>query len=102
MEWQVAGFGPLNGAGTSDMVLRDTQTGAFEVYDIARNQLTAVAALGQVGLAYQIGGSAADQPASSMSGTANSPEFSSGGMSATVSPFHATSDSEANYTLLAA
>src|SRR5271169_7170916 len=30
LEWQVAGFGPLNGAGTSDMVLRNVNTGAFE------------------------------------------------------------------------
>jgi hypothetical protein len=60
VEWQVAGFGPLNGAGTSDMVLRDTQTGAFEVYDITHNQLTGAASLGQVGLKWQVGGFAPD------------------------------------------
>jgi hypothetical protein len=60
LEWQVAGFGSLNGAGSSDMVLRDTQTGAFEVYDIAHNQLTGAASLGQVGLEWQVGGFAPD------------------------------------------
>src|SRR5262249_12309799 len=45
LDWQVAGFGPMNGAGTSDMVLRNVNTGAFEVYDIANNQLMAAASL---------------------------------------------------------
>src|SRR5262249_46114093 len=45
---------------TSDMVLRDTQTGAFEVYDIANNQVTGAAPLGQVGLDWQGGGIAPD------------------------------------------
>jgi hypothetical protein len=41
-------------------VLRDTQTGAFEVYDIANNQLIGAASLGQVGLEWQVGGFATD------------------------------------------
>jgi hypothetical protein len=110
LEWQVAGFGPLNGVGTSDMVLRNVNTGAFEVYDIANNRLTGAASLGQVGLEWQVGGFAADPPTgtaastdtSSSYGTANSPGFSSGGASATVSPFHATSDSVAYSSLLVA
>src|SRR5262249_57104959 len=51
-----------SGAGASDMVLRNTKTGAFEVYDIANNQITAAASLGQVGLDWQVGGLAADGP----------------------------------------
>ena len=35
----MAGFGPINGAGTSDMLMRNSNTGAFEVFDIANNQL---------------------------------------------------------------
>ena len=62
LEWQVAGFGPANGVGTSDMVLRDSLTGAFEVYDISDNKLTGAASLGQVGLDWQVGGIAVDPP----------------------------------------
>ncbi len=53
-DWQVAGFGPMHGPGTSDMVLRNVNTGAFEVYDIANNQITAAALLGQVGLDWSV------------------------------------------------
>ena len=34
-------------AGTSDMVLRNVNTGAFQVYNIANNQLTGAASLGR-------------------------------------------------------
>ena len=34
----MAGFGPVNGAGTSDMLMRNTNTGAFEIYDISDNR----------------------------------------------------------------
>jgi hypothetical protein len=47
------------------MVLRNTKTGAFEVYDIANNQITAAASLGQVGLDWQVGGFAPDAPTAS-------------------------------------
>jgi hypothetical protein len=40
--------------------LRNKNTGAFEVYDIANNQLTGAAPLGAVGLDRQLGGFAAD------------------------------------------
>jgi hypothetical protein len=43
-------------------VLRNFNTGAFEVYDIANNQITGAASLGQVGLDWQLGGFAADPP----------------------------------------
>jgi hypothetical protein len=66
LEWQVAGFGPMNGAGTSDMVLRNVNTGAFQVYNIANNQLTGSASLGAVGLDWQLGGFAANAPSAAM------------------------------------
>ena len=61
-EWAVAGFGPISGAGDSDMVLRNRRTGAFEVYDIANDALSSASSLGQVGRDWQIGGFAADPP----------------------------------------
>ncbi len=54
------------GAGASDLVLRNANTGAFEVYDIANNQLTGAAPLGSVGLDWQLGGFAADPPTGSI------------------------------------
>jgi len=66
LEWQVAGFGPMHGAGTSDMVLRNVNTGAFKVYDIANNMITSAASLGAVGLDWQLGGFAVDPPSASM------------------------------------
>jgi hypothetical protein len=47
------------------MVLRNTNTGAFEVYDIANNQITTAASLGAVGLNWQLGGFAVDPPTAS-------------------------------------
>jgi hypothetical protein len=38
------------------MILRNTSTGAFEVYDIANNQITSASALGTVGLNWQVAG----------------------------------------------
>jgi hypothetical protein len=43
-------------------VLRNVNTGAFEVYDIAGNALVGAASLGQVGLDWQLGGFAVDRP----------------------------------------
>src|SRR2546427_374868 len=63
---ELAGFGPFNGPGTSDLVLRNTNTGAFEVYDIANNQITGASLLGTVGLDWQLGGFAADPPTAFM------------------------------------
>jgi hypothetical protein len=53
------------------MVLRNVNTGAFEVYDIANNQITGAASLGQIGLEWQLGGFAADPSTASM-GTSDS------------------------------
>ena len=47
-------------------MLRNVNSGAFEVYDIANNQLTGAAPLGSVGLDWQLGGFAADPPTGSM------------------------------------
>jgi len=44
----------------------NVNSGAFEVYDIANNQLTGAASLGAVGSDWQLGGFAADPPAGSM------------------------------------
>jgi len=44
------------------LVLRNINTGQFEVYDIANNQITGAAPLGAVGLDWQMGGFAADPP----------------------------------------
>ena len=52
-------FGRL---GASDLVLRNKNTGAFEVYDIAGNSLVGAASLGAVGLDWQLGGFAANPP----------------------------------------
>jgi hypothetical protein len=62
-----AGFGSFNGLGSSGMILRNFITGAFEVYDIANNQITAAANLGQVGPDWQVAGfGAVDSPSASM------------------------------------
>jgi hypothetical protein len=49
-------------------MLRNVNTGAFEVYDIANNQITGAALLGQVGLEWHLGayGLAVDPPTGSM------------------------------------
>jgi hypothetical protein len=74
LDWQVAGFGPMSRSGASDMVLRNTNTGAFQVYNIANNRITMSAYMGfntmspfsgQIGLDWQVGGFAADAPSGS-------------------------------------
>jgi hypothetical protein len=56
LTWQVGGFGDFNGDGTTDMVLRNSSTGAFEVYDISNNAITSASNLGTVGLTWQVAG----------------------------------------------
>jgi hypothetical protein len=75
LEWQVAGFGPISGAGKSDMVLRNVNTGAFQAYNIANNQLTGSTSLGAVGLEWQLGGLAADPPAGAMGSADSTPQL---------------------------
>src|SRR6202007_95099 len=58
LAWSVAGFGDFSGhAGeTGDMLMRNTTTGAFEVYDITDNQITFATGMGQVGLEWTVSG----------------------------------------------
>jgi hypothetical protein len=47
LEWQVAGFGDFSSnPGESDLLLRNSNTGAFEVYDISHNAITSAASIG--------------------------------------------------------
>jgi len=57
LDWQQAAFGNFSSRGTSDMILRNTNTGGLEVYDIDSNQITGAAFMGTVGLDWQIVGS---------------------------------------------
>jgi hypothetical protein len=54
LDWQFAGIAPVHAPGASDLVLRNVNTGQFEVYDIANNQLIGAASLGAVGLDWQL------------------------------------------------
>ena len=58
LEWQVSGFGDFSSrAGeTGDMLMRNSNTGQFEVYDISNNQITSAGPMGQVGLEWQVAG----------------------------------------------
>jgi probable HAF family extracellular repeat protein len=55
-DWQFVGLGGFNGSDTTDMVLRNSSTGAFEVYDVSNNNITNASSLGSVGLNWQFGG----------------------------------------------
>src|SRR5262249_9536246 len=44
------------GAGAADLILRNVNTSAFQVYNIANNQLIGSASLGATGLDWQLGG----------------------------------------------
>jgi len=59
LNWQFSGVGNFNGRGESDMILRNSNTGGLEVYDIANNQLTGAAFIGNVGVEWQFSGVAA-------------------------------------------
>jgi hypothetical protein len=56
LNWQFSGVGNFSGAGESDMLLRNANTGGLQVYDITNNQLTGSAFLGAVGLDWQFSG----------------------------------------------
>jgi hypothetical protein len=55
----------MGGAGPSDMLMRNTNTGAFEVYDIVNNQITTAASMGQAGLEWSVAGIGGDPPGGS-------------------------------------
>jgi hypothetical protein len=40
LDWQFAGIGPIHAAGASDLVLRNVNTGQFEVYDADQQSRT--------------------------------------------------------------
>jgi hypothetical protein len=46
--WAFVTLGGFNGSDTTDMLLRNSSTGGFEVYDIANNNITNAAFLGNV------------------------------------------------------
>jgi hypothetical protein len=46
LDWQYAGVGPIQDPGTSNLVLRNVNTGAFQAYNIAGNTLVGSARLG--------------------------------------------------------
>src|SRR5262249_50187608 len=57
LEWSVAGFGSFSGnANETDMLMRNSTTGDFVVYDIANNQVVGFHALGTVGLEWSVAG----------------------------------------------
>ena len=58
LEWTVAGFGDFSGhtGETGDMLMRNGNTGQFEVYDVANNQITSAGPMGQVGLEWTVAG----------------------------------------------
>jgi len=63
MEWTVAGFGDFSGnANETDMLIRDSNTGVFEVFDIRNYTIASAAAMGQVGLSSSVSGIANDPP----------------------------------------
>jgi hypothetical protein len=59
LNWQFSGVGNFSGLGESDMLLRNSNTGGLEVYDISNNQITGAAFIGTVGLDWQFAGIAA-------------------------------------------
>ena len=64
MDWEVAGFGNFSGsANETDMIMRNSNTGALEVYDIANNALTSAFSMGAVGLNWQVAGIAPESSA---------------------------------------
>ena len=57
LEWTVAGFGDFSGnANETDMLMRNSNTGPFELYDISGNTITNAVPMGQVGLEWQVAG----------------------------------------------
>jgi hypothetical protein len=51
-----SGVGNFSSRGTSDMLLRNSNTGGLQVYDIDSNQITGAAFIGTVGLDWQFSG----------------------------------------------
>ncbi|MFZ2068371.1 MAG: hypothetical protein WAV27_20555, partial [Xanthobacteraceae bacterium] len=79
LEWTIAGFGDFSGnANETDMLMRNSNTGVFELYDIRNNTIAATTPMGQVGLEWLIsgvsaGGGGSAVPGAQLSGTAADP-----------------------------
>ena len=57
LNWQFSGVGNFSGVpGETDLLLRNSNTGGLEVYDINNNQPTGAALIGTVGLDWQFAG----------------------------------------------
>jgi Subtilase family len=56
LNWQFSGIGNFSSLGETDMILRDSNSGGFQVYDISNNQITGTSFMGTVGLEWQVGG----------------------------------------------
>jgi hypothetical protein len=56
LDFAVAGFADFNQDGTTDMMLRNRNTGSFEIYDIKNNAITAASSPGTVGPDFQVAG----------------------------------------------
>jgi hypothetical protein len=56
LDWQFSGVGNFSSLGESDMLLRNSTTGGLQVYNIAHNQITHAAFLGNIGLDWQFSG----------------------------------------------
>src|SRR5207249_1867489 len=55
-DWQFTGLGRFSGSDTTDMLLRNTNTGGLEVYDISNNQITGAAFIGTIGIDWRFSG----------------------------------------------
>src|SRR5204862_7779890 len=55
-DWTFVGLGGFFGSDTTDMILRNSNTGGFQVYDISNNNITNSAFLGAVGMDWQVTG----------------------------------------------
>jgi hypothetical protein len=60
LDWQVAGFAPIHGAGASDMLLRSASTGEIYDYEISGNQLVGAVSLGTVGTDWSVAATGSD------------------------------------------
>src|SRR5262249_11736363 len=56
LEWQFSGIGNFSGSGTSDLLVRNSNTGGLQVYDISNDQITGSGLIGTVGLDWQFSG----------------------------------------------
>jgi hypothetical protein len=56
-EWKVVGFGDFSGnANETDMMMRNVNTGTFELYNISNNAIAGANAIGNVGVEWQVAG----------------------------------------------